>query len=121
QNEAFVPLPDGRRIPVAMSVTSKVAAGDGSGSAFAAAAALNRAADRMAQGGSSSGGGGVKVNVIGARADQVDVQSQQDSDGSTRLDIVFDQQQARNVATPGSRTRAALGAVYGSKPRVAQR
>lgn len=89
QNEAFVPLPDGRRIPVALSLNSKVAGGADS-SAFAAASALN------AQNGASAPNLSVNIQTLPGTTAEVS-EPQPDGNGGYSVDVAMRQMDGRIV------------------------
>ncbi|WP_322994057.1 phage tail length tape measure family protein [Castellaniella sp.] len=87
QNEAFVPLPDGRRIPVALSLSSKMAGG-GDASAFAAAAALKQA--------SATPNLSVNIQTLPGTTAEVG-EPQPDGNGGFSLDVLMRRQDGRTV------------------------
>ncbi|WP_404977726.1 phage tail length tape measure family protein [Ancylobacter sp. 3268] len=106
--EAYVPLPDGRRIPVALS-GGMAGTND---NLPEAAAALRDAAANIARGTIGGGRGKVEVNLHGAPG-APRVEENVDDRGNRRIDLFFDDQNSRNLARPGSRSRQALAATTG--------
>ncbi|MBN8917734.1 MAG: hypothetical protein J0I31_19225 [Rhizobiales bacterium] len=105
-----MPLPDGRRIPVALSMRG-AAGNDNSGTAFAAASRLNAAADKMAASAGAGARGKTEVHLHGNGADNAQVEERQDSDGNQRLDVWLDDNMAKAAGKQGSKFRAKMATV----------
>lgn len=108
--EAYVPLPDGRRIPAVVDMR-------GQGQAVAAAIAAARGGWNDNRG-ASSAAAPVTVNLIGA-PQGTKVQESRDSSGGRRIDIVMDERIAAAIGSPQG--QEALQAANGMSRRVARR
>lgn len=86
--EAYVPLPDGRTIPVSLSAPAAAAP--------------------------SQGGGSMQVNIIGAPAGTQRRESV-DARGNRRLDVIIDERVASGLASPAGR-QAMAG--FGARPQL---
>lgn len=116
QSEAFVPLPDGRRIPVALSMTGGAAGNDNS--MFRLAASMDRLAERVGNGGPAAASRGQSVHFHGFDPAEVRVEERQEADGSYRTDIYRDEQVAAAINRRGSATNRALAARGAGMPMV---
>ncbi|HSI41760.1 MAG TPA: phage tail length tape measure family protein [Xanthobacteraceae bacterium] len=113
QPEAFVPLPDGRRIPVSMSMPR----GTNDNSAFAAAAQMSQMATQMMAAASRPGS---VVNIIDKAGVNKDVEQSEGRDGEERFDIVLDRAAADAFSRPGSITRRRMADTFGLQRKVSR-
>lgn len=119
--EAYVPLPDGRSIPVTMRGNR-----DGGGATMVAltqlagqlgaiqnrlvAAAVAGPAGGSGGDGAGSGSRAVPVTVVNNVGAKVTSRETRDASGNRRLEVVLDEQVAKAVSQPGSRSRKAIAA-----------
>lgn len=109
--EAFVPLPDGKRIPAVVDMK-----GFGGAALLAAARGAGRWSGNDNRGAMQAAP--VTVNLIGA-PQGTKVQETRDSSGSRRIDVVMDERIAAGIGSPQG--QEALASANGVARRVARR